>query len=96
MDAAEEIYVTVATGRPEEPYLRLTPQQVCDTFFAHVWEVKAENRQLKELLESMMTTVERMQKEFNQIATELRSTTKTAKLIMQFPKPPKTGPGEVN
>jgi hypothetical protein len=44
-----EIYVTIATGRPEEPYLKLDLQQLSDGFLETIWDLRSEIAQLKEV-----------------------------------------------
>ena len=88
---AENIFVTVGTTDPAEPYRQVALQVFADSMVAAVLDREAENQKLLEMVTSLTATVERMQKEFDRIARELSSITKTAQVIMHSPKPKSGG-----
>jgi hypothetical protein len=47
-----EIFVTIATGNPDDPYRRVTLQQMADAFSGVVWDLKSDMAALRAALAS--------------------------------------------
>jgi len=84
-----EIFVTIPTGNPADPYQRVTLQQFADRFVGVALDLRSENAQLRELVASLTTCVENMQHGFDGITREMHSTTQQARAMLAGVKPAK-------
>jgi hypothetical protein len=93
---AQDIFITIATDRPEEPYQRVNLQAFADAVSGTVMDLKGQVSEVQRwagLTDELSKSVLRLQQTFDRLTADLHGATTVATAIMRGPKPK---PGGMN